>query len=224
MPQAVEWAHVVPRPGRPTSYIPLKSGTDPAKDFINGKTAILYNGIVDRGRTPARSSATTSCSCRRRTSATARRSVAVPGSGASSTNCGNPEGALEYLKFAAQDKYVARVRHRDRQHPGHRRGRGARSRATRRAGRTTIFRAATPRSSRCSGRSTPGYPFIATEFTKTAQDILNGADPQEGARPGRQEHRRQPRSQRLLRVSPDPRGRAGGPHVAPPPRRGHVSS
>jgi multiple sugar transport system substrate-binding protein len=23
---------------------------------------------------------------------------------------------------------------------------------------------------------TPGYPFIATEFTKTAQDILNGAD------------------------------------------------
>ena len=24
---------------------------------------------------------------------------------------------------------------------------------------------------------TPGYPFIATEFTKTAQDILNGADP-----------------------------------------------
>ena len=26
---------------------------------------------------------------------------------------------------------------------------------------------------------TPGYPFIATEFTKTAQDILNGADPQQ---------------------------------------------
>ena len=25
---------------------------------------------------------------------------------------------------------------------------------------------------------TPGYTFIATEFTKTAQDILNGADPQ----------------------------------------------
>lgn len=26
---------------------------------------------------------------------------------------------------------------------------------------------------------TPGYPFIATTFTKTAQDILNGADPQQ---------------------------------------------
>ena len=24
---------------------------------------------------------------------------------------------------------------------------------------------------------TPGYPFIATEFQKAAQDILNGADP-----------------------------------------------
>ena len=26
---------------------------------------------------------------------------------------------------------------------------------------------------------TPGYPFIATEFTKTSQDILNGADPKQ---------------------------------------------
>ena len=26
---------------------------------------------------------------------------------------------------------------------------------------------------------TPGYPFIATTFTKAAQDILNGADPQQ---------------------------------------------
>ena len=26
---------------------------------------------------------------------------------------------------------------------------------------------------------TPGYPFIATEFTKTAQDILNGSDPKQ---------------------------------------------
>ena len=25
---------------------------------------------------------------------------------------------------------------------------------------------------------TPGYPFIASTFTKAAQDILNGADPQ----------------------------------------------
>ena len=28
----------------PTKYVPLKSGADPAKDFMNGKTAILYNG------------------------------------------------------------------------------------------------------------------------------------------------------------------------------------
>ena len=29
---------------QPTSYIPLKSGADPGKDFLNGKTAIFYNG------------------------------------------------------------------------------------------------------------------------------------------------------------------------------------
>ena len=49
---------------------------------------------------------------------------------------------------------------------------------------------------------TPGYPFIATEFTKTAQDILNGADPQQALDQAVQEHRRQPEVQQLLPVSP----------------------
>ena len=97
---------VVPRPGD-RKYVPLKSGTDPAKDFMNGKTAILYNGSwtavdtrkkfkdvvflpsVDLGQGPK------------------------IGGGSwqwgASTNCATPEGAADYLKFAAQDKYVASV-------------------------------------------------------------------------------------------------------------------
>ena len=41
---------------------------------------------------------------------------------------------------------------------------------------TTRSSASTARSSRCCDPRLPGYPFIATGFTKTAQDILNGAD------------------------------------------------
>ena len=80
------------------------------------------------------------------------------------------------MKFAAQDKYVAVGRHGHHQHPGHRRRRGARSRATRPGGENEIFRAV-HEEVRGAAPVTPGYPFIATEFTKTAQDILNGADP-----------------------------------------------
>ena len=42
-PKAVAWAtwfHSLVTDG----LVPLKSGADPAKDFINGKSAILYNG------------------------------------------------------------------------------------------------------------------------------------------------------------------------------------
>ena len=42
-PKAVEWATWF-RSLVTDGLIPLKSGADPAKDFINGKSAILYNG------------------------------------------------------------------------------------------------------------------------------------------------------------------------------------
>ncbi len=51
---AVDWAnwfHSLAADG----YMPLKSGADPAQDFLNGKTAILYNGSW--GAEPARASA-----------------------------------------------------------------------------------------------------------------------------------------------------------------------
>ena len=35
--------HLVPQPGH-RQVLPLKSGADPAKDFLNGKSAIIYNG------------------------------------------------------------------------------------------------------------------------------------------------------------------------------------
>jgi multiple sugar transport system substrate-binding protein len=156
-------------------YIPLKSGTDPAKDFMNGKTAILYNGSwtavdtrkkfddvvflpsVDLGQGPKIGGGSWQWGM--------------------STNCASPEGAADYMKFAAQDKYVASV-----------------AKATTNIPATDAAAAQVPgygpgeenevfldyaKKFAVLRPVTPGYPFIATEFTKTAQDILNGADPQQ---------------------------------------------
>lgn len=155
-------------------YIPAKSGAEPAADFIAGKSAILYNGTwtatdtreafddviflpsIDAGNGPK------------------------VGGGSwqwgMSSDCANSEGALAYLKFAAQDKYVTKV-----------------------AGDTKNIPATDAAAAEVDGYGadganrvfydfsnefalvrpvTPGYPFIATTFTKAAQDILAGADVQ----------------------------------------------
>ena len=173
-PQAVEWATWF-RSLVTEKYAPLKSGTDPAADFMNGKTAILYNGSwtavatrekfkdviflpsVDFGQGPKIGGGSWQWGM--------------------STNCETPEGAADYLKFAAQDKYVASV-----------------SKATTNIPATDAAAAEVPgfgpgeenevfldyaKKFAVLRPVTPGYPFIATEFTKTAQDILNGADPQQ---------------------------------------------
>jgi multiple sugar transport system substrate-binding protein len=172
-PQAIAWAKwfrglVVDKDA------PLKSGTDPAKDFMNGKTAILYNGSW------------TAVDTRKKfddvlflPSANFGQGPKIGGGSwqwGASTNCASPEGAADYLKFAAQDKYVASVAKATTnipatdaaaaQVPGF--GPGEKNEVFLNYAKT--FAVLRP--------VTPGYPFIATEFTKTAQDILNGADPQ----------------------------------------------
>lgn len=151
-----------------------KSGADPAKDFINGKTAILYNGTWTAVDT-------------RKAFGNDTLFLPPPDLGAGpkigggswqwgvSTTCSDKAGAMDYMKFAAQDKYVASV-----------------------ATATTNIRATDAAAATVPGYQpggpnqifldyakkfavlrpvTPGYPFIATEFTKTSQDILTGADP-----------------------------------------------
>src|SRR3954447_13839199 len=173
-PQAIEWATWF-RGLVTNKYVPLKSGTDPAKDFMNGKTAILYNGSwtavdtrkkfkdvvflpsVDLGQGPKIGGGSWQWGM--------------------STNCASPEGAADYMEFAAQDKYVASV-----------------AKATTNIPATDAAAAQVPgfgpgqenevfldyaKKFAVLRPPTPGYTFIATEFTKTAQDILNGADPQQ---------------------------------------------
>lgn len=174
-PEALEWANWF-RSLNTNGYMPLKSGEDPGQDFLNGKTAILYNGSW--GASGARASAI------------ADDVVFLPavdlGTGpkigggswqwAVSSGCAAPQGALDYMKFALQDKYVAAVAQAAgtipatdaaaAMVPGYEPG-----------GQDDIFRQFSKQFA-VVRPVTPGYPFIATTFTKAAQDILNGADPQ----------------------------------------------
>jgi len=175
-PEAIAWATWF-RSLTADGYIPLKSGADPGQDFLNGKTAILYNGSW--GVDPARASAI------------ANDVVFLPavdfgkgpkiGGGswqwAVSSGCGAPDGALDYMNFALQDKYVAAVAKAANTIPatdaaaalvpGYEAG-----------GENDLLRQFSKQFALIRP-PTPGYPFIATTHTKAAQDILNGADPQQ---------------------------------------------
>ncbi len=173
-PQALEWATWF-RSLVTDKMIPLKSGADPAKDFLNGKSALLYNGTWtalqarDKFGDDALFLPTPDLG-------TGPKIGGASWQWGISTNCSDTAGAMDYMKFAAADKYVASVSTATTNIP------------------TTAAAAATVKGYEPGGESevfrtyaeklavlrpvTPGYPFIATEFTKTAQDILNGADPQ----------------------------------------------
>jgi len=172
-PEAVAWATWF-RGLVTNGYVPLKSGADPTQDFINGKTAILYNGTW------------TAVSTREKFGDDVLF-LPVPDFGKGpkigggswqwgiSNNCSDKTGALDYMKFAAADKYVASVSKMTDNIP-----------ATDAAaltvpgyeanGKSDVFRQYAKKYA-VLRPVTPGYPFIATEFQKAAQDILNGADP-----------------------------------------------
>ena len=154
--------------------MPLKSGSDPAKDFANGKSAILYNGTW------------TAVDLRKKFGDDV---VYLPppdfGNGPKigggswqwgiSQGCSDPAGAMDYMKFAAQDKYVASVSTATTNIPATDAA-AAQVKGYEAGGDNAIFREYSKKYAELRP-VTPGYPFIATEFTKTAQDILNGADP-----------------------------------------------
>lgn len=155
-------------------YMPKKSGADPAADFMNGKSALLWNGSW------------TAVPTREKFGDDVLFAPPVDfGNGGKvgggswtwglSTNCSDPAGALEYLKFAAADKYVAKVS-QDTNNIPTTDAAAAMVPGFEPGGENDIFRQISKKYT-VMRPETPGYPFIATEFTKVAQDILNGADP-----------------------------------------------
>lgn len=173
-PDAVNWAKWFAGMAS-EGYIAKKSGADPVQDFLNGKTGLLWTGSwavpnarkkfgddivfappVDFGKGPK-----------------------VSGGSwvwAHSTNCSDAAGAMEYLKFASDDKWVAKLAGDTGNIPTTE-GAAAQVEGYGPGGENRIFLDFLKKFL-VMRPETPGYTFISTEFGKTAQDILNGADPQ----------------------------------------------
>lgn len=174
-PEAVEWATWF-RSLVDDGYMPLKSGQDPAQDFFNGKTALLWTGSWSAA--PAAESDI------------ADDVTFLPpvdfGAGAKigggswqwgvSATCSDMDGALDYMTFAMQDEYVASISEATGTIPATD-GAAAMVDGYGEGGKYDIFRVFSKNFAELRP-VTPGYPFIATTFTKAAQDILNGADAQ----------------------------------------------
>ncbi len=173
-PEALAWATWF-RSLATDGYMPQKSGADPQADFLNGNSALLWNGgwgadaataklgddllflpPVDFGAGPK-----------------------VGGGSwqwAIGADCNSPEGAQDYMKFALQDKYVAAFGTATSNIPATDAA-AAMVKGYEPGGDKDIFRQYSKKFAEVRP-VTPGYPFIATTFEKAAQDILNGGDPQ----------------------------------------------
>jgi multiple sugar transport system substrate-binding protein len=172
-PEAVAWATWL-RSLITEGYHPPKSSTAPDADFINGKTGILYSGQWQNSKMEEKFGADV---------------LFLPppdfgkgskvGGGswqwAVSSGCANLEGAMDYMKFAADDKWVATVAKATFNIPATD-GAAATVPGYEKGGKYDVFRQISAKYALIRP-PTPGYPFIATEFTKTMQDIFNGADP-----------------------------------------------
>ncbi|MFF8973975.1 ABC transporter substrate-binding protein [Streptomyces sp. NPDC014995] len=156
-------------------YMAKKSGADPNKDFLAGKSAIQWDGSwnaaknagklgddlaiippVDFGNGP--------------------RIGGASWQWAMSSSCSNKDGAQAWLKFSRQTKYFvdyaratgtlpateAAAKQVDGYQPG-----GRFDDLVEFARKFAVVRPVTP-----------AYPYISTEFEKAAQDILAGADPE----------------------------------------------
>lgn len=175
-PEAVAWAAWFQQLIR-DGYIPGTSGKDAQADFLNGKSAMVWNGSW--GSKSAMESDI------------ADDIVFLPppdlGNGpkvgsqswqwAVSKTCKNTEGAMEFMKFFLDDKYVAAQASAAGTIPATD-GAAAMMPGYEPDGKYDVFRQiakayATPRP------ETPGYPFISTTFAKATQDIVNGGDAQQ---------------------------------------------
>ncbi|WP_055592960.1 extracellular solute-binding protein [Streptomyces hirsutus] len=170
---AVEWAswfHSLVANG----YMAKKSGADPNKDFLAGKSAIQWDGSwnaaknaeklgddlaiippVDFGNGPKIGGASWQW--------------------AMSSTCSNKAGAQEWLKFSRQTKYFVDYAKATSTIPAT--DAAAQQIADYQPGGKFDVLVQFAREYVTVRPATPAYPYISTEFEKAAKDILAGADP-----------------------------------------------
>jgi multiple sugar transport system substrate-binding protein len=157
-----------------SGYIAQKSGTSSNDDFLNGKTAIVYDGSWDASTDRAK---------------LGDDALFLPppnfGNGpkigggswqwAMSKTCNKQNGATSFLKFMRQPKYFASVSSAIGTIPAAYVVSSAD--ANYKPGGPLNFALEFAKSYAVVRPVTPGYPFIATTFEKTASDLLAGANP-----------------------------------------------
>jgi multiple sugar transport system substrate-binding protein len=152
-------------------YTPAKSGSDAFADFVNGKSAMVWSGVWN---------------------ATAinkvKDGVVMPppdfGTGPKigggswqwgiSSGCGNVAGALDYLKFSLQPKYLSQFADKLGLIPATEEA-AAQAKGWGPDGDRRFYLEESKKFALIRP-PTPGYPFITTTFAKAAQDIVAGGN------------------------------------------------
>ncbi|RKE17772.1 extracellular solute-binding protein [Streptomyces sp. TLI_171] len=172
-PEAVAWATWF-RSLVTNGYMAQKSGTSPNDDFLNGKSAIEWDGSWDAAKNAEKLGDDLAILPPVDLGQGPKIGGASWQWGMSAT-CSNKAGAQEYLKFSRKTQYfvdfakatgtIPATAAASAQIPGYQPG-GPYEVFTREARKFAVVRPVTP-----------AYPYISSVFEKTAKDILAGADP-----------------------------------------------
>jgi multiple sugar transport system substrate-binding protein len=153
-------------------YTPAKSGADAFADFVNGKSAMVWSGVWNSENIKK-----------------VKDGVAVPppdlGNGGKigggswqwgiSSSCANTEGALDYLKFSLQPKYLSQFATKLGLIPATDEA-AAQAKGWEDGGDKRYYLDLSKKFALIRP-PTPGYPYITTTFAKAAQDIAAGGSP-----------------------------------------------
>lgn len=153
-------------------YSPAKSSPDAFADFVNGKSAMVWSGIWNSANLSK-----------------VKDGVVMPppdfGNGAKigggswqwaiSASCSKQDGAMEYLKFSLDKKYLSQFALKQSVIPATEAA-AAITPGWQTGGAKRFFLDLSKKDALIRP-PTPGYPFLTTTFAKAAQDIISGGDP-----------------------------------------------
>jgi multiple sugar transport system substrate-binding protein len=170
-PKALAWASWLQGLVK-DGYTPAKSSQDAFADFVNGKSAMVWSGIWNAASITK-----------------VQDGVIMPppdfGNGpkigggswqwAVSSSCDKTDGAMEYLKFSLDKKYIAMFAEKQNVIPAT--DAAAAIAPGWQVGGPKRFFLDLSKKDAVLRPPTPGYPFLTTTFAKATQDIVAGGDP-----------------------------------------------
>ncbi|WEH41967.1 extracellular solute-binding protein [Streptomyces sp. AM 2-1-1] len=155
-------------------YMAKKSGADPNKDFLAGKSAIQWDGSWNAAKN-AEKLGDDLAIIPPVDFGTGPKIGGASWQWAMSSTCSNKAGAQEWLKFSRQNKYFVEYARATSTIPAT--DAAAREIEDYQPGGTFDVLVDFAREYATVRPATPAYPYISTEFEKAAKDILAGADP-----------------------------------------------